>query len=132
MKIEQENIAKRIKQLREELGLSQLAFAEMVGAKAKINVSQWETARAIPNYVQLIEIALLCNTTIDWIITGIGDRYASIIVKEMEERFAHLEAKTKEVENENANLRTQLANKLVSYSLVSEPKSDYTKKKNKR
>lgn len=129
MKIELAEIASRIKQLRKGLNLSQSEFAKKVNANNKINVSQWENARAIPNYKQLLEITRLTNTTIDWIITGKGEQHASLIVKEMQERQKELDAEKQkaitELETENQHLREELSRKLLPYGKVAEKKEEY-------
>lgn len=66
------SIGGRIKKIREGSGLTQADFAIKVGAESNTTVSNWETDRRLPNIDQLIKIAQLGNTTLDWIIRGTG------------------------------------------------------------
>ncbi len=63
-------IGSRIKFLRKELGLTQLAFALKVGVAGKNNVANWEKGRSTPGHEQLFKICQMTNKTTDWILTG--------------------------------------------------------------
>jgi transcriptional regulator with XRE-family HTH domain len=73
----------RIKRIRDGSGLTQEDFALKVGAESKSTVSNWETDRRLPNIEQLIKIAQLGNTTLDWIIHGAGTRDETTINEQM-------------------------------------------------
>lgn len=63
----------RIKELRKAKGLTQEAFAKLVGLKTAINISRYENNKRKHNISILVNIAQRCNISLDWLITGIGD-----------------------------------------------------------
>lgn len=65
-------IGKRIKDIRSSLKMSQKSFAEKINATVSA-LSNWENGRNKPNDIMLREIALLGNTTVTQILTGIDE-----------------------------------------------------------
>lgn len=64
-------IAKRIKELRKSLNLTQNEFGELINV-AQTTLSSYENGSKTPNIDTLYNIAIKCNVSIDWI-CGISD-----------------------------------------------------------
>lgn len=64
-----EDIGRRIKRVREKLGLKQHEFAEKTGVGSK-SISSYETGATDTSPSFLEAVARLGNVTIDWLITG--------------------------------------------------------------
>lgn len=73
--IDLKQVGFRIKEIRQNLGLSMSAFATKIDNKAKSGtVSNWETGKNLPNNERLKKIADLGNTTIKELLYG-DERY---------------------------------------------------------
>lgn len=59
-----ENFSDRLKALRKERNMSQMALAEMVGVSAQ-SVSRWETGNCMPDIFQIVPLARVLGTTSD-------------------------------------------------------------------
>ena len=70
--IDIELIGKRIKEIREEKGLSQDKLADMLDT-SQGTVSSWETGRCLPYTYSLIVLAEVLNVSLDYI-TGLKDK----------------------------------------------------------
>ncbi len=57
----------RIKELREDLGLSQRQLAENTGIM-QVNISRWERALTVPNVLDLWTLAEYFNCSVDYLI----------------------------------------------------------------
>ena len=57
----------RIKELREDLGLSQRQLAENTGI-TQVNISRWERALTVPNVLDLWTLAEYFNCSVDYLI----------------------------------------------------------------
>ena len=66
-----ELIGKRIKEIREEKGLSQDKLADMLDT-SQGTISSWETGRCLPYTYSLIVLAEVLNVSLDYIV-GIKD-----------------------------------------------------------
>lgn len=62
-------IGSRIRQIREDLSLTQARFAEKIGVDYQ-SLSKWERNLVVPTANYLIKIASLGNVTTDWLLTG--------------------------------------------------------------
>ena len=60
-------VAKRIKELRENSGLSQADIAHRLGI-SRTSVSAWEMGSSCPNATYLIELSKLFSVTVDFIL----------------------------------------------------------------
>jgi len=60
-------VAKRIKDLRENCGMSQADIAHRLGI-SRTSVSAWEMGSACPNAAYLIELSKLFSVTVDFIL----------------------------------------------------------------
>lgn len=59
-------LGERIRKAREDLGLSQQAFADMLGVDRK-TVSNWEGGRNHPRYGDLMLIASTTDVSLEWL-----------------------------------------------------------------
>ncbi len=57
----------RIKDLRNENGLSQRAFAELLGTNHS-KIAKWETGQLEPNLTMLMKIAVEFKTSVDYLL----------------------------------------------------------------
>ena len=65
------SLGKRIKNIRDYLGLSQENFAKELGVKHYQNIGNWEKDTNYPNDIGiLVKISELGNVTLDWLLTG--------------------------------------------------------------
>lgn len=64
----------RVKSIRENLGLNQEEFANILGISRSI-VANIETNVSKPKYPDLVRIAKIGNVTLDWLITGDPDDF---------------------------------------------------------
>ncbi len=62
-----ENIGNKIKKIREEKGLTQEKFAEILGISGK-QVSKWELGKFKPSLKYLVKICELMSVSADWLI----------------------------------------------------------------
>ena len=60
-------IAEKIKHLREQNGLTQVALAKKLGI-TRSSVNAWELGISIPSTQYIVEIALLFNVTTDYLL----------------------------------------------------------------
>jgi SOS-response transcriptional repressor LexA len=60
----------RLKQRREELGLTMEAVAEALNVRAWQTVQQWENGTTAPQRKRLPDVAKLYATTVEWLLTG--------------------------------------------------------------
>lgn len=66
--MEKENkFAQRLKELRQELGLSQRELAEKIGC-AKSSIGDWETRNKETNYDMLFKLARFFKVSIDFLL----------------------------------------------------------------
>ncbi|MCD5088516.1 helix-turn-helix domain-containing protein [Enterococcus hirae] len=77
------DVGKRIKYIRETLGMTLDAFGKAIGGAPKSTISTWESGRNLPNKKNMEKIATIGNTTIDWIKWGNLEEY---IVKFLESK----------------------------------------------
>ena len=79
--MDQQKIARFLKQLRQESGLTQEQLAEQLGVNPR-TVSRWETARTMPDFALLVELARRYGVTADELLDG--ERRAQSTEKEEE------------------------------------------------
>lgn len=70
-------ISKRLKQTRENLGLSQSAFGKKIGLSFQ-HVSRYERGVISPTSDILTRLHERLNVSIDWLLTGRGSMFANI------------------------------------------------------
>ena len=75
-KVDKENIGLRIKQIRQQEGLTQKGFADMIGY-SKRQVYSVEANKAIPSNDFIRKVASCFNISYNWLMTGTGDIEAS-------------------------------------------------------
>ncbi len=59
----------RIKAAREKASMNQAEFAEKLGI-FPTHLNRWEKGKVAPGWTALVEIAMICNVTLDWLLTG--------------------------------------------------------------
>lgn len=68
-KMRKQSAGTRIKAVRKQAGLNQTEFAKKLNVQQCV-VSQWEHGNRSPDVTTIGKIALLCDTTCDYIILG--------------------------------------------------------------
>ncbi|WP_204651521.1 helix-turn-helix domain-containing protein, partial [Gemmiger formicilis] len=68
-RMDQQKIARFLKQLRQESGLTQEQLAEQLGVNPR-TVSRWETARTMPDFALLVELGRRYGVTADELLDG--------------------------------------------------------------
>lgn len=68
------NIGERIKRVREQSGLNQTDFALKLGLGGPTAVSKYEKEQREPDIQTLTKIANLGNVSLDWLLTGEGEK----------------------------------------------------------
>lgn len=63
-------ISQRIKELRKQNSLEQMDVALKLGYKSDSTISKWENGKNLPNGKKLAQLAILFNTTTDFILNG--------------------------------------------------------------
>lgn len=80
----QETLGIRIRQKREEIGLSQEELGKKLGKLTHASISNWESNKSVPAAKNLIELAKIFNCSIEWLLSGKGhidfqdDEYVNI------------------------------------------------------
>lgn len=88
IKLNKMEIGARIKAVRERGGWSSADFGELIYDASKGNVSNWESGRNIPNQRRLERIALIGNTSVEWILYGPINEYVIKLFQSLsEEKF---------------------------------------------
>jgi transcriptional regulator with XRE-family HTH domain len=67
---------KRIKRIRKELGLSQIEFAQLLGA-SQSNISKYERDELRPTCDFLLGLNKKLNININWLLTGSGNMFVN-------------------------------------------------------
>lgn len=70
-----ETVGDRIKEIRKQLAFNQEGFAKFIGLKNANDVSRYERNKNKPVLTILINIAQRCDISLNWLITGEGDRH---------------------------------------------------------
>lgn len=65
----------RIKQIRKKHNYSMATFAKLIGNSSASTVNNWEKGNNLPNKERLEKIAILGNTTVNWIRYGTFSEY---------------------------------------------------------
>lgn len=83
MKINVKEAGKRIKSIRDRFGYSMLSFALLLDMSSASTVNNWEKGNNLPNKTRLEKIAVLGNTSVNWIKFGTFQDYVhSLLVKD--------------------------------------------------
>lgn len=110
---------KRLKEFRESLDLGQEKFVEKLGLKIKQQVySNYETGVSnIPNEL-LIAIAEVFNGNINWIMTGMGDKYNASVALSLNEKTC-IEQKDNVVWIERVNAKVSAGSGIENFGFES-------------
>ena|SRR5699024_2261812 len=68
-------IGERISEIRGSHNMTLEEFGKVIGGATKSNVSKWEKGEVLPNRLRLKKIADFGNTTPEYLLTGIKNRY---------------------------------------------------------
>lgn len=75
-KVIPEEVGKRIRHIRYDLGLSMTQFAKRIDKKAMSGtISNWETGKNLPNNERIKRIAELGGVSVNYLLYGIDDRF---------------------------------------------------------
>lgn len=66
----------RIRQLRKELGLSQLEFSKALGMSTRTRIGRIECDKAVPSETMLNLICVLFNVNHEWLVSGEGPMFS--------------------------------------------------------
>jgi len=109
LEIDLKAAGKRIKEIRDQHKYSMALFANLVGNASASTVNNWEKGNNLPKPERLEKIAILGNTTIDWIRYGAFKDYVKQLLSE-----ANLQH---QLENEQLELLIHsLKKQKISYS----------------
>lgn len=78
MKYDKQGIAERLKELRLKNRFEQIEVAERLGYKSDTSISKWENGKNLPNGKRLTQLALLFNTSTDYILSGKENNISNI------------------------------------------------------
>jgi transcriptional regulator with XRE-family HTH domain len=101
-------IAKRLREVREELGLSQEALGVLAGideATAKVRISQYENSRHIPPLSMLFKLASVVNKPPAWFIVDeeMKDALSSLYLASAQQRASIIEELTQIIKDSPSN-----------------------------
>lgn len=82
MKIDQQRTAKRIHEIRTNLGYSMAQFGELVSNSPKTTVNNWERGINLPKEDKLKKIALLGKTTVNELLYGTPEEVITNLLKD--------------------------------------------------
>lgn len=99
---------KRIKTIRKKHNYSMAAFAKLVGNSSASTVNNWEKGNNLPKPDRLEKIALLGNTTVEWI--KYGD-FTTYVQKLLDDSTARSSLSAQQL----TQLKHQLQEKEISY-----------------
>lgn len=109
MEIDLKAAGKRIKEIRGQHKYSMALFSNLVGNSSASTVNNWEKGNNLPKQERLKKIAILGNTTVDWIRYGDFEEYVKQLLSE-----ANLKEELKE--DQLNNLVQTLKNQKITYS----------------
>ncbi len=95
-------VAKRLRELRGDLNLSQKEFSKRLGIPFR-TYQYYESGERIPKQKKLVEIAKICNTTVEWILTG-KVNVEKAIIQEKLKHLAFMEDLVDRLETVNARI----------------------------
>lgn len=81
MKVDQQRVAKIIREIRTDLGYSMAQFGELISNSPKTTVNNWERGINLPKEDKLKKIALLGKTTVEELLYGTPEEVIIIIMK---------------------------------------------------
>jgi len=93
VKVNLEAAGQRIRQIRKQHKYSMATMAKLVGTSSASTVNNWEKGNNLPNKERLEKIAILGNTTVEWLMYGDFEGYVYQLLKDViePEKLAHAE-----------------------------------------
>ena len=73
-----QEIGKRLRLIREEKGITQAELGEKLGIQFQ-HVSKYERGETVPTWENLIKLNELYNVNINWLLTGKGRMFHSLV-----------------------------------------------------
>lgn len=82
MKVDQQRVAKKIREIRTDLGYSMAQFGELISNSPKTTVNNWERGINLPKEDKLKKIALLGKTTVEELLYGSPEEVLTNLLKD--------------------------------------------------
>ena len=82
MKVDQQRVAKKIREIRTDLGYSMAQFGELISNSPKTTVNNWERGINLPKEDKLKKIALLGKTTVEELLYGTPEEVLTNLLKD--------------------------------------------------
>ncbi|WP_195961538.1 helix-turn-helix domain-containing protein [Enterococcus casseliflavus] len=82
MKVDQQRVAEKIREIRTDLGCSMAQFGELISNSPKTTVNNWERGINLPKEDKLKKIALLGKTTVDELLYGTPEEVLTNLLKD--------------------------------------------------
>lgn len=82
MKVDQQRVAEKIREIRTDLGYSMAQFGELISNSPKTTVNNWERGINLPKEDKLKKIALLGKTTVDELLYGTPEEVLTNLLKD--------------------------------------------------
>ena len=82
MKVDQQRVAKKIREIRTDLGYSMAQFGELISSSPKTTVNNWERGINLPKEDKLKKIALLGKTTVEELLYGTPEEVLTNLLKD--------------------------------------------------
>lgn len=82
MKVDQQRVAKQIREIRMDLGYSMAQFGELISYSPKTTVNNWERGINLPKEDKLKKIALLGKTTVEELLYGTPEEVLTNLLKD--------------------------------------------------
>lgn len=82
MKVDQQRVAKKIREIRTDLGYTMAQFGELISSSPKTTVNNWERGINLPKEDKLKKIALLGKTTVEELLYGTPEEVLTNLLKD--------------------------------------------------
>lgn len=82
MKVDQQRVAKKIREIRTDLGYSMAQFGELISNSPKTTVNNWERGINLPKEDKLKKIAILGKTTVEELLYGTPEEVLTNLLKD--------------------------------------------------
>lgn len=116
------NIGERIKQRRKQLNITQEVLAKKINGITHVAVSNWENGRTVPNAINTIELSVVLNCSLDWLLYGgvFSENKKDISLNEntnipILDDNAIIKPSIEQSQNYILNHRTNISNKAFAY-----------------
>lgn len=97
-------MGERLRNLREQIGITQLEMAELIGINFQ-TVASWERDESAPNWYGVLLISKTIGLSADELIDGVGPRDAEVTVKS-KKQLVSVQRNTNKIKDSSASNRT--------------------------